>query len=458
MKKREFDVVVIGAGSGLIISSKAAELGLKTAIIEEREFGGTCLNRGCIPSKMLIHTADVIEIIKNSSKFGINSKLDKIDWNKIQKRVWNTIDSSARNIEKGNREENITIFKKRAEFVGERLLKVGNELITGKKIFICAGTRPNIPEINGLDKVKYYTSDNIMRLKKLPKKILVMGGGYISAELSHVFASVGSEVTIVYRGERLLKNEDKEISETYTRIASKKYNLMLNTNIIKVSKKDKSIKVELEQKGKKKNLITDILLLTTGRIPNSDILKVKNTNVKVDKKGFILVDEYLETNVKGVYAIGDIIGKYLLKHSANLEAGYCANNAFSDSKIKIDYSAMPHAIFTSPQIASVGFTEEELKEIKYLKGKYNYYDTGMGMAIEDKDGFVKVLVDANSKKILGCHIIGSDAPTLIHEVIVAMKNNLTISDLIKTIHIHPALNEVVLRAFLSVDREGKEEF
>src|SRR3989344_1569851 len=361
MKTIDFDVIVIGAGSGLRISSKAAELGLKTALIDEGPFGGTCLNRGCIPSKILIHCADVIEIIKNSKIFGIESKINKI-----------------------------------------------------------------------------------------PKKMAILGGGYISAELCHLFSSFGVDVTIIYRGNKLLKHEDEEISNKYTEIASKKYNLMLDTEVIEVNKKGKNILIKVKEK-KVKNLVVDSLLITTGRVPNTDILKVEKSGIETDKNGFVKVDEYLETNVENVFAIGDIVGKYLFKHSANLEAEYCAQNAFGN-KAKVDYKAMPHAIFTSPQIAGVGYTEQELKEkgINYLKGEYKYIDTWMGIALNDEDGFVKILVDPSNKKILGCHIIGSDASTLIHEVIVAMKNDLTVDQVASTVHIHPALSEVIQRACLSV--------
>jgi len=453
MKKREFDVIVIGAGSGLIISSYAANKGLKVAIVEEGPFGGTCLNRGCIPSKMLIHVADVIEIIKKANLFGVEVNVNKIDWKKIQKWVWNTVDPSAKDIEEANKSaKNITVYKTRGEFVDKKVLKVKDELITAEKIFICAGTRPNIPEIEGLNDINYITSNEALRLEKQPKKMAIIGGGYISAELGHFFSSLGTDVKIVYRGERLLKNEDGEIAEAFTKIVSKKYNVMLNTDILKVSKKGNNIAVKLKQNKKEKEIIVDTLLLTTGRVSNTDILKVEKTNVKT-KNGFIEVNKYMETNVPGIFAIGDVVGRYQFKHSANLEANYCVYNAFNPTKkIEVDYSAMPHAIFTSPQIAGVGFTEQELKEknIKYLTGKYNYYKTGMGKAIEDKDGFVKVLVDLKTKEILGCHILGYDAATLIQEVIVAMKNKLGVKGITDAVHIHPALPEVVLKAFNSI--------
>ena len=225
---------------------------------------------------------------------------------------------------------------------------------------------------------------------------------------------------------------------------------MLNTEVIEVNKKGKNILIKVKEK-KVKNLVVDSLLITTGRVPNTDILKVEKSGIETDKNGFVKVDEYLETNVENEFAIGDIVGKYLFKHSANLEAEYCAQNAFGN-KAKVYYKAMPHAIFTSPQIAGVGYTEQELKEkgINYLKGEYKYIDTGMGIALNDEDGFVKILVDPSNKKILGCHIIGSDASTLIHEVIVAMKNDLTVDQVASTVHIHPALSEVIQRACLSV--------
>ena len=453
MKTKRFDVIVIGAGSGLTISSMAAESGHKVAVVEKGPFGGTCLNRGCIPSKMLIHSADVVETIKNAETFGIYAKVGKIDWRKMQQRVWKEIDSDAKSIELGNREtKNITVYKKNGIFVDRKVLKVGNELISAEKIFICAGTRPSIPKINGLDKINYYTSDDVMRRQKQARKMIIVGGRYISAELGHFFSSLGTEVIMLVRGDRLIKNEDEEISIAYTRIASRKYNVLFNSEIIKVGKKGKEIDIEIKQGGKKKKITCDALLLATGRIPNTDILAVEKTGVRVSKEGYAKVNEYMETNVPGIWAIGDIAGVYFFKHSANLEASYCTNNAFSKNKIKVDYSAMPHAIFTSPQIAGVGMTEQELKDgkIKYKVGKYDYINTGMGAAINDKEGFVKVLADLNGK-ILGCHIIGSDASTLIHEVIVAMKAGLGVNGILDAVHIHPALSEVVHRAFGNVN-------
>ncbi len=458
-KIKRFDVIVIGSGSGLEISSQAAEMGLKTAVVEKGPFGGTCLNRGCIPSKILIHSADVAETIKNSSIFGVNSKITGINWKKIQERVWKVIDKDAKEIEQGNREnKNMRVYKTESKFVAQKTLEVGKELITADKIFICAGTRPSIPPIKGLDKIRYYTSDDVMRLKKQPSSMIIIGGGYIAAEMAHFFSSLGTKVTIVARSSPLIRDEDKDIAETFTEIVSKKYKVMLDTDTLAVNKKGNKIEVEVQEKDKKqsKKLEAEILLIATGRVPNTDILQVEKTGIKTNKNGFVAINEYTEASVPGVYAIGDIAGIYLFKHSANLEASYSAYNAFvknQKEKIKVDYRAMPHAIFSSPQVSAVGMTEQELqdKKIKYAVGKYNYHDTAMGLAIEDKEGFVKILVEPKTRKILGCHILGTDASTLIHEVIVVMKAGLGVSGITGAVHVHPALSEVIQRAFESVE-------
>lgn len=449
MKKRRFDVLVIGAGSGLVISSYAASIGLKVAVVEEGPFGGTCLNRGCIPSKMLIHSADVMETIRTSGLFGIKSKITGLDWKKIVSRVSKTVDSEAKEIENGNKSErNVTVFKGRAVFVGEREIEVNGERVSADKVFICAGSRPSVPNIPGLERVPFLTSDEALRLKKQPKRLIIIGGGYIGAELAHFFGSLGTKITIVQRGPLLMGNEDSEIAVAFTEIYKKRFNVLLNASTDSVSKKGKNIVVSCAVNGKKKGVVGDALLVAAGRVPNSDILNVKATGVQTDGRGFIKVNEFMETSAKRVWAIGDIAGKWMFKHSANLEAHSAVQNAFG-KKVPVDYSAMPHAAFTSPQVASVGATEDELrkKKVKYIKGVHRYIQTGYGAAIADKDGFVKVLVDPMSRRILGCHILGTDASVLIHEVILAMKAGLTADDVAKTVHVHPALSEVVQRAF-----------
>jgi len=448
---KKYDVIVIGAGSGLIISNYAASRGLKTALIEKNALGGTCLNKGCIPSKILIHSAEIAETINNSHKFGITTKIQKINFKQIIKNMTNIIDPDSKRIEKANKQnKNITLYKTKATFINDKTIKIGKETITAKKIFIFAGTRNLKPPIPGLEKTPHITSTEALRLKKQPKTLTIIGGGYIATELSHFYGNLGTKINIIQRSNLLINREDQEISEHYTKTISKKYNVHLNSEAIKVWKKGKQKYVQIKNlKTRKKTTIkSDEILLAVGRTPNTDELSLKKTNIKLNNRGYIKTNQYLETNVKGIWAGGDIAGKYLFKHSANLEAEYCIQNAFTNKKQKVNYAAMPHAIFTSPQIAGVGFTEQELKnkKTKYLVGKHYYKQTGMGIAMKD-EGFVKILVDKKSKKILGCHIIGSQASTLIHEVLVAMRTGKgTIDNITRTIHIHPALSEVVQRA------------
>ena len=449
-----FDLIVIGAGSGLNISSAAAEKGLKVAVVEKGPMGGTCLNRGCIPSKIIIHSADVAETIKNSKSFGINSKINSIDFKYITGGASKIVDKDAKEIEEGIREDkNTTLFKVEAKFISERTLQAGKETIKGDKVVIAAGTRPSIPPIEGLKDVDFITSDEALRFKKQPKVMTILGGGYIAAELAHFYGALGTKINIIQRGNLLVPNEDEEISSKFTEIFRKKYNILTGFNATKVIKKRKKFVVAAENKRHSKKIISDALLVATGRTPNTDILEVKKGNVEVNEKGFIKINEYLETTAKNTWALGDIAGKFLFKHSANLEAQYVYYNSVLGKRIAVDYAAMPHAIFSSPQIAGVGMREQDLKakNIDYATGRYDYINSGMGIALQDKEGFVKIFADRKTRKILGCHILGTDASTLIHEVIVAMKNNLSADSISSSVHVHPALSEVVQRAVNGIE-------
>lgn len=450
---KEFDLIVIGAGSGLHVADAAAELH-SVAVVEEGPMGGTCLNRGCIPSKAIIHSADVAELVGRAPVFGILPKGYKVDFASVTKRASQAVDKDARAIERSIRvTRNMTLFKKRCRFVAERTLAVGNKKISGRKVVVAAGTRPSIPLIEGIEDVKYLTSDNAMRLTKQPKSMVVLGGGFIAAELAHFFGALGTRVTIVQRSV-LLREEDREIADAFTRIFSRKHNVILGYTTKSASQSGSKITLTIESADRKKTkrLETDALLIATGRIPNTDLLDVKKGDIAVDSRGYVKVNRYLETTAPNTWALGDIVGKYLLKHSANLEAQYVWQNAFG-KKQPVDYWPMPHAIFTSPQIAAVGYAEDELKEkrVSYAVGRYWYKDTGMGLALAEEDGFVKILADRKTHKILGCHIIGPEAASIIHEVIVAMRFGATAEQLAGTTHIHPATSEVVQRAAARVE-------
>jgi len=453
---RRFDLIIIGSGAGLNIAEPLASQGLKVAIIEKGPLGGTCLNRGCIPSKMLIHSADVVETIKNAHLFGIKVGGYDVDFPSIVERVTDWVDEDSRGIEESFKGiDNPVLFKGGCRFVGNKTISVANETITAEKILIAAGGRPAIPELEGLEGSGFITSDEALRLKKQPKVLTILGGGYIAAEMAHFFGSLGTTVNIVEKHNTLVYREDEEIAQKFTAIFRAKYNVLTGYEPTRVTKSGNAYRVALrDARGKYSSISSDQLLVATGRRPNSDGLDVEKTGVKTDERGFIIADEYLETNVKGIYAIGDVLGHYLFRHSANLESEYDFYNMLDPAKkVPVDYTAMPHAIFTSPQIAGVGKIEQELRSEKadYLVGRYEYIDTAMGKAIEDGSGFVKILVDRKTKRILGCHIMGSDASTLIHEVLVAMKSgDGSIGNILRTVHIHPAMSEVIQRAASSL--------
>ena len=346
------------------------------------------------------------------------------------------------------------MFKGSGRFVSNKTLEVNGQQISAETILIAAGTRPWIPDIPGLDQVSYLTSDEALRLPEQPKRLAVVGGGYIAAELAHFFGSLGTDVTLIHRRSTMLREEDQEIAERFTQVYQRRFNLLLNSQVTSVNPKDGAIElnVTVEDQGQTHavNIDADALLLATGRVPNTDLLGVANSGVEVDERGYVKTDGYLETSVPGIWALGDIVGKYLLKHSANLEAAYAANNIFHPShKTAVDYNAMPHAVFASPQVASVGLSEELTThlDIEYVATTYKYIDTAYGSSIEDRDGFVKVLAQPETREILGCHIIGTDASILIQEAANAMRMGLPTEAITQAIYVHPALPEVVQRAF-----------
>ncbi len=494
-KLQKFDLIVIGSGSGLDVAVAAYQHGLKVAVIEKGRMGGTCLNRGCIPSKLLIHSADVAETIKSAHVFGLKVQGFSVDFHSIVEEVNSIVDLQSDEIRKSfEGKENPKLFANECKFVGEKIISIQGDsgghhncidngkdektiMITADKILIATGTRPRIPEINGLTDIGYITSDEALRLKKQPKVLTIIGGGYIACELAHFFGALGTKINIIQTREVLIPDEDEEISKKFTEIFSKKFNVYLSYDTTLVSKENNNNSskfhvIAKNSSGKQIDLESDELLIAAGRIPISDRLDLEKTGIKINKKGYIITDRYLETNVKGIFALGDAIGRYLFKHSANYESEYAFYNILHpDHMIPISYYAMPHAIFSSPQVAGVGFTEQELIKkrqennklndnnknntkniIDYRKSVYHYINTAMGLAIKDHDGFVKILIGKKDGKILGCHIMGSQASILIHEVLAAMRGYTddygdgTIENITKSIHIHPALSEVVARA------------
>lgn len=440
----EYDLIVIGAGSGLDVASAMHSKGEKVALIEPGPLGGTCLNRGCIPSKMLIHRAEVASEIRESEKFGIDASINEIDFQGMIEEVNDNVAEDSKAIESGvENAENYNLYRSEASFVENKVIDVDGEKLSADKILISAGSRPFIPPVDGVEEVDYLTSKDALKLEEKPDSIVIVGGGYIAAEMAFFYSEMGTEVTVVERGEKLLKREDQQVSEKFTELAKERYSVILEASAEKLEE-DGDQKIAHLDNGE--TVEADEILMATGRVPNTDKLSLEeNTSIEMTERGFIKTDKGLRTNFDGVYALGDIAENFMFKHSANYEASIVYKN-MNGMEMEADFTAMPHAVFTKPQIAGVGKNEQELNEEdeEYRKSVYDYENTGMGQALK-AEGFVKVL--AREDEILGVHIIGPEASTLIHEVLPVMRSGGGVSEIRDAIHIHPALSEVVGRAF-----------
>ena len=446
---KKYDLIVIGGGAGNKIIPSAIKKNKKVAIIEKDHLGGTCLNRGCIPSKMMIYPSYIAEEIKNSSKYGFKiDKNIKIDFKSLTEYIHKHVSNDSLKINKKYRKlDNVDHYKAKAEFKSDKVLKVGSHELTAPKIVISVGARPRIAPIPGLENTPYMTSTEALFNKSLPKKLVIIGGGYIAVELGSAYSALGCDVHFLVRG-KMVGREDEEIIETFEKEFTKNNNIHKEVSTDRVEYKNKTFTTHFTDfQGKKRRISSDALLVATGVMPNNDTLKLKNTKIKTNKYGFINVDKYLETDVKGVYALGDCVGNYMFRHSANYEAAYISDILFNPKNKKpIKYPPMPHAIFTYPQIAGVGLTEKEAKEkkLKFITVKQMYKDSAMGGdAMRDESGFIKLIIDKNNRKLLGAHIIGPESSNIIHLFIMNMTYNRKIDDMLSMVYIHPALPEVV---------------
>ena len=447
---KKFYLITIGSGGGAKISSPAASMGLKVAVIEKDRLGGTCLNRGCIPSKMLIHPADVAIEIKEAHRFDIHhNPAFSVDFAKLVGRISQTVDADSDKIEASyTKHPNISLFRGTAKFIENKVIEINDEQITADKIFIAAGTRPTIPDIPGLAGTPFMTSTEALRNTTLPSSMIIIGGGYIGCEIGHAYGSLGTKTFFLVRS-KLLRSQDAEIVTEFQRIFSRYHDVRLGAIPTKVEYSNNTFNVHYTQDTKSSCVSAQALLIATGITSNADTLDLINTDIELQPGNFIKVNEYLETNVAGIFAMGDCIGKYFFRHSVNFEGEYLFDYVFGGKpKIPVHYPPMPHAVFTHPQVAGVGATEEELKTkgIDYVIGLNPYKSSAMGMALLSDHGFCKILVERKSRRILGGHIIGPEASDMIHMIIAYMNMNATLDDMLRTIYIHPALPEIVRNA------------
>jgi len=456
---KEYDVIAVGTGSAMYVVDGMMQRNpeIKVAVIDKDEPGGICLTRGCIPSKILLYPAEVVRTIERAEIFGIDVDLRKIDFAKVMKRMRNIIDGDIESIRQGlNSTPNIDYYHATAEFISPYTLKIGNATIRSKMILLSIGSESTIPPIHGLKEAGYYTSDTILYITKLPESIAVVGGGYIAAEYGHFLSAMGSNITIIGRNPQFLPQEEPEVSAIARRELEKHMTILTNSEVIQAektpSKRKRLIAVE-RTTGEKKTIEAHEILIAAGRGPVKDI-HPERAGIKTDERGWIQVNEYLETSLPNVWAFGDAKGKHMFKHVGNYESTLVYYNAVLGQKIPVDYHAVPHAVFTYPEVASVGLREEEAIERvgaeRVLIGFKRYEDTAKGEAMAVKDYFVKVILERENLRILGAHIIGPYASTLIQEIINLMyAPDQSAKPLLQAMHIHPALSEVVQRAFQS---------
>ncbi len=453
---RHFDLVIIGTGSGNSIPNDAMA-GWQIAILERGTFGGTCLNVGCIPTKMFVHTADQAAAPANAKKLGIDAHLDTVHWPEIRDRIFGRIDpisAGGRNW-RANENANVTVYEGTARFIDAHTIDTGTgETITADRIVVAAGSRPTVPEIADIETTGFHTSDSIMRLDELPESLIILGSGFIAAEFAHVFSSFGVKVTLIARSGLLLRQEDAEIAERFTEVAKHKWDVRLHRKTIRAEKTDAGVKLHMEGPDGAETVEAQQLLVATGRQSNADLLQAGKAGLDLHDDGRIKVDEFQRTSQEHILALGDISSDYQLKHVANHEARVVQHNLLNPDDPKAsDHRFVPAAVFSSPQIASVGLTEEEAKRrgIRYVTSSQAYASIAYGWAMEDTTGFAKLIADPATGQLLGAHIIGPQASTVIQPLIQAMSFGLDAKTMAQGQYwIHPAMPELVENALLNL--------
>ncbi len=453
----KFDLIVIGSGAGTNVVSQARHEGLKVALVDQGPMGGTCLNNGCIPSKMLIYPADAIRAIQDARAVGVHAEIIDIDFSAIMSRMHSVVDKTRTDLEEALKDkENLTYYQGRAEFVDDYVLAVGGKTITAPKIVIATGARTLVPPIPGLLETGYLDNVSLLQLEALPASLIIIGAGYIGCEFGHFFSAMGTHVTILGRSPLVLKGEDPEAARLVQKVLSRHMEVITGHEVISVEKRGdkKVVSAKNMEDGSIRQFEADEILLAAGRRSNSDLLRLEKSGIKTDRNGWIVVNEFLETGKKDIWAIGDAIGKHMFRHTANYESEIVSHNLLrakdSDDRESADYHAVPYAIFTHPQVASVGMKEADAiaAGLKVLIGRATYLDVAKGVAMAEENGLVKVILEEETGRILGATVVGSMASELVQQVVYLMNTEYQdLMPVIKSQVIHPTINEVMVRAF-----------
>lgn len=453
-----FDVIVIGAGpGGYVCAIRAAQLGMKVACVEKRQtLGGTCLNIGCIPSKALLQSSEHYEEAQHKlADHGITVGSVKLDLARMQARKGEVVGANVKGVEFLFRKNKVTWLKGEGSVTAPGTVSVAGKDYTAKHIVIASGSESiPLPGVE-VDEKQIVTSTGGLELTSVPKHLVVIGGGYIGLELGSVWRRLGAEVTVVEFLDRLVPSMDLEVGKAFERILAKQgIKTKLKTKVMGAAKSKQGVTLKLEPAdgGAAEELTADVVLVAIGRRPYVAGLGLDKVGVALDERGRIKVDGHYATNVPGIYAIGDVITGPMLAHKAE-EEGVALAEMLAGQKPHLNYGAIPGVVYTWPEVASVGETEDQLKArgVAYKVGKFPFTANGRARAMGDMDGFVKILADKATDKVLGAHIIGPDAGTLIAELALAMEFGASAEDVARTCHAHPSLNEAVKEAALAVD-------
>ena len=459
---QKFDSVVIGGGpGGYVCAIRLAQLGQKTACIESRgSLGGTCLNVGCIPSKSLLNLSENYHKAKNFEKIGIEIGSLKLNLPKMMRNKEKAVTVLTKGIEFLFKKNKVTYFKGTGSITGTNQISIKsidkkNETIEANNIIIATGSDPvSLPGVE-FDEEKIVSSTGALSLKEVPKKLVVVGGGYIGLEMGSVWSRLGSEVQVVEFLDHITPGMDKEISNEFQKLLKKQgINFNLKTKVESISKNNIGVTINTtDDKGNKKKFECDVALISVGRKPNTNYLNLDKVGVEKDKKGRIKVSKNFQTNIKNIYAIGDVIEGPMLAHKAE-EEGMAVAEIIAGQSGHVNYDIIPGVIYTSPEVATIGKTEEQLREqkIDYKVGKFPFMANSRAKAIDEPDGFVKILADSITDRVLGVHMIGPHAGELIAEMAVAMEFGASSEDIARTCHAHPTFSEAVKEAALSVDK------
>ena len=457
----KFDVTVIGGGpGGYVCAIRLSQLGLKTACIESRgSLGGTCLNVGCIPSKNLLNFSENFHKAKNFEKIGIEVGEVKLNLDKMMKNKEKAVTVLTKGIEFLFKKNKVAYFKGKGSFKSTNEISVvaeGKEKkIQTDKTIISTGSEPlSVPGME-FDEEKILSSTGALSLSKLPKKMVVVGGGYIGLEMGSVWSRLGTQVEVIEFLDHITPGMDREVSREFEKILKKQgIKFQLNTKVEKITKSKNFVSIDIVDKEKKKKKIeADVVLISVGRKPHTKGLDLENVGVQTDEKGRVKVNKNFETNVKNIYAIGDVIEGPMLAHKAE-EEGIAVAELIAGQSGHVNYDIIPGVIYTSPEVASIGKTEEQLKVNKnnYKVGKFPFMANSRAKAIDETEGFVKILADSLTDKVLGVHIIGPHAGEMIAEMAIAMEFGASSEDIARTCHAHPTFSEAIKEAALSVEK------